>query len=281
MSVDHYENFPVASLLLPKPLRSAVTAIYHFARRADDIADEGDAPAAERLAALKAFDNALLHMQASHFTATHFENVPARIFLDLQREVKTHALPLTPLHDLLVAFTQDVSHTPFRNEADLLAYCQYSANPVGNLLLHLYDAADEESLRLSDNICTGLQLVNFWQDIAIDTARQRFYLPSEWLAAHGMSHHDLANLQLNDRWPQLMQECTAFARKILLAGAPLGARLRGRPGLELRMIVQGGLRILEKIDVVAGDVFHHRPTLNKKDWAVIVWRSLRKSHYDT
>src|SRR5690606_6083780 len=108
--------------------------------------------------------------------------------------------------------------------------------------------------------------------------RHRYYLPADRLAAHGMSHKDLDNGQLNERWPRLMRENTAFARKILLAGAPLCTRLRGRPGLELRMIVQGGLRILEKIDIVAGDVFHHRPTLNKKDWAVIAWRSVRKPH---
>lgn len=281
MSVDHYENFPVASLLLPRRLRSAVTAIYAFARRADDIADEGQASAPERLAALDAFDNALNHMQASDFAATGFNDVPTHVFLNLQREIRQHGLPLAPLHDLLVAFRQDVHHAPFQNDADLTAYCRYSANPVGRLLLHLYRTTDQESLLLSDNICTGLQLVNFWQDIAIDTRRHRYYLPADRLAAHGMSHQDLDNGQLNEHWPQLMLENTAFARKILLAGAPLCTRLRGRPGLELRMIVQGGLRILEKIDIVAGDVFHHRPTLNKKDWAVIAWRSVRNPHYDT
>lgn len=281
MSVDHYENFPVASILLPRRLRSAVTAIYAFARRADDIADEGQASAQERLAQLDAFDQAVVQMQASDFSATHFENVPQSLFLALQREMHLHQLPVAPLRNLLVAFRQDVRHQPFQNDTDLLDYCRYSANPVGRLLLHLYRVTDESSLRLSDHICSALQLINFWQDIAIDTQRHRYYLPADRLAAHGMTHADLDNRQLNPRWPQLMQENTAFARKILLAGAPLCSRLHGRPGLELRMIVQGGMRILEKIDAVAGDVFDHRPTLNKKDWALIVWRSVRNNYYDT
>jgi len=281
MSVDHYENFPVASILLPRRLRSAVTAIYAFARRADDIADEGQASAQDRLTQLDAFDQAVVQMQSSHFSATHFENVPQSLFLALQREMHLHQLPVTPLRDLLVAFRQDVRHQPFQNDTDLLDYCRYSANPVGRLMLHLYRVTDQASLLLSDHICSALQLINFWQDIAIDTQRRRYYLPADRLAAYGMSHADLDNRQLNPRWPQLMQENTAFARKILLAGAPLCSRLHGRPSLELRMIVQGGMRILEKIDAVAGDVFDHRPTLNKKDWALIVWRSVRNNYYDT
>ena len=280
MSVDHYENFPVASILLPRRLRTAVTAIYAFARRADDIADEGQASAQERLAQLDAFDQAVVHMQQSNFSATQFENVPQALFLALQREMRLHGLPVTPLRDLLVAFRQDVLHSPFQNDTDLLAYCRNSADPVGRILLHLYHKTDDYSLQLSDKICSALQLINFWQDIAIDTRRHRYYLPADRLAAHGMSHTDLDNRQLNRHWPQLMQENTAFARRILLAGAPLCTRLHGRPGLELRMIVQGGLRILEKIDAVAGDVFDHRPTLNKKDWALIAWRSVR-NNYDT
>jgi len=281
MSVDHYENFPVASVLLPRHLRSAVTAIYAFARQADDIADEGQASAESRLAQLNAFDQALLHIKDSNCSAPHFEQVPQAVFLALQREIRAHALPIQPLRDLLVAFRQDVEHIPFQHDTDLWAYCRYSANPVGRLLLHLYRKTDDASLALSDQICTGLQLVNFWQDIAIDTRRHRYYLPADRLAAYGMTHADLDNRQLNRQWPRLMQENTAFARRILLTGAPLCARLRGRPGLELKMIVQGGLRILEKIDAVAGDVFHHRPTLNKKDWALMTWRSLRNHHYDT
>lgn len=281
MSVDHYENFPVASVLLPKHLRSAVTAIYAFARRADDIADEGNAHAQQRLAELNAFDQALLHMQACNLEATHFDNVPESIFINLQREIRQHDLPIAPLRDLLVAFRQDVAHQPFQDDADLLAYCRYSANPVGRLLLHLYRKTDETSLLMSDQICSGLQLVNFWQDIAIDTQRQRYYVPADRLAGYGMSHEALDNHQLNAHWPQLMQENTAFARKILIAGAPLCTRLRGRPALELKLIVQGGLRILEKIDDVAGDVFHHRPILNKKDWALIAWRGIRNKHNDT
>lgn len=274
MAVDHYENFPVASILLPSRLRSAVKAIYAFARRADDIADEGDASTESRLAELAAFRSALDHMRDMQFQATQFDNAPEAIFLPLQAEILRHALPISPFYDLLTAFDRDARHQPVRNDNELLDYCRYSANPVGRLLLHLYRADEPDALAWSDHICSGLQLVNFWQDVAIDARRGRYYLPLDCLAAHGMSHADLDRHQLSVPWPELMRERVQFARSVLLSGAPLCRRLQGRPGMELRLIMQGGLRILEKIDAINGDVFRHRPVLHKKDWVLLAWRSL-------
>ncbi|ALU89849.1 phytoene synthase protein [Herbaspirillum rubrisubalbicans M1] len=268
MAVDHYENFPVASLLLPARLRPAVAAIYAFARSADDIADEGEASSAERLAALQAYE-AQLDLIAARVSCT----LP--LLQRLQQTIAQYALPLQPLRDLLSAFRQDVVTTRYPHYQDLLDYCRRSANPVGTLMLHLYGAANEENLRDSDAICSALQLINFLQDIAIDWQKARIYLPLEDLERFGVSQDDIAQACVDLRWQQLMRFQTERARALMLAGAPLAKRLPGRIGLELRMVVQGGLRILERIEAVQGDVFHHRPKLGKLDWLLVGWRGLR------
>lgn len=269
MAVDHYENFPVASLLLPARLRPAVTAIYAFARSADDIADEGEAQPEERLAALHAYE-AQLDLIAQQSPCTH------PIFKRLQQTIAEHDLPLQPFRDLLSAFRQDVVTTRYPRYTDLLDYCRRSANPVGTLMLHLYGAANEENIRDSDAICSALQLINFWQDVAIDWQKARIYLPLEDLERFGVSETDIAHARSDQRWQQLMQFELTRARTLMLSGAPLARRLPGRIGLELRMVVQGGLRILERIEAVQGDVFGRRPKLGKKDWLIVGWRGLTR-----
>ncbi|BEV15981.1 squalene synthase HpnC [Herbaspirillum sp. DW155] len=269
MAVDHYENFPVASLLLPARLRPAVAAIYAFARSADDIADEGDARPEERLAALQAYE-AQLDLIAQQLPCT------TPMFQRLQQTIAAHALPLQPLRDLLSAFRQDVVTTRYPRYTDLLDYCHRSANPVGCLMLHLYGAATEENLRNSDAICSALQLINFWQDVAIDWQKSRIYLPLEDLQRFGITEDDIARASNDQRWQQLMQFEIARARALMLSGAPLARRLPGRIGLELRMVVQGGLRILERIEAVRGDVFGQRPRLGKLDWLIVGWRGLTR-----
>ncbi|WP_343651174.1 squalene synthase HpnC [Herbaspirillum sp.] len=269
MAVDHYENFPVASLLLPAHLRPAVGAIYAFARSADDIADEGDAEPAQRLAALQAYEAQLDLIAAGSRCTTP-------IFQRLQQTIADHALPLQPLRDLLSAFRQDVVTTRYARYEDLLDYCRRSANPVGTLMLHLYGAATKENLRDSDAICSALQLINFWQDVAIDWEKGRIYLPLEDLARFGVSPQDIADGCSAPRWQQLMQFEIMRARDLMLSGAPLARRLPGRIGLELRMVVQGGLRILERIEHVQGDVFRQRPRLGKRDWLIVGWRGLTR-----
>ncbi|WP_075791182.1 squalene synthase HpnC [Massilia putida] len=268
MAVDHYENFPVASILLPRRLVPAVEAIYAFARSADDLADEGDAAPAERLAALQAYDAALDAIEAG---APQDDPLFRRLALVLA----TFELPLQPLRDLLSAFKQDVVTTRYPDFPRVLDYCRRSANPVGRLMLALYRVGDETSLRESDAICTALQLINFWQDVAIDIAKGRIYLPLDDLARFGVTQDAIEQGSMGPNWRALMRFEVERARALMLEGAPLATRLPGRIGWELRMVVQGGLRILEAIERVDYDVFRRRPRLKRLDWLVIGWRALR------
>jgi len=268
MAVDHYENFPVASILLPRRLVPAVEAIYAFARGADDVADEGDAAPHERLAQLAAYEAALDRIAAG--------DVPADpMFARLAAVLAEYGLPQQPLRDLLSAFRQDVTTARYPDYPTLLDYCRRSANPVGRLMLALYGELDDTSLRESDAICTALQLINFWQDVAIDIAKGRIYLPQDDLARYGVQPADIEQGRHGPAWRALMRFQVGRARALMLEGAPLATRLRGRIGLELRMVVQGGLRILEAIERADYDVFQRRPQLRRRDWAVIAWRAIR------
>jgi squalene synthase HpnC len=268
MPVDHYENFPVASILMPRRLVPAVEAIYAFARSADDIADEGDAAPAERLAALHAYDNALDAIAAGTPLA-------APLFARVAAVLAEYRLPLQPLRDLISAFRQDVVTTRYADYEAVRDYCRRSADPVGRLMLGLYGVADAASLRDSDAICTALQLINFWQDVGVDIAKGRIYLPLADLARFGVSEHDIAQARTGPAWRALMRFEVERARALMLEGAPLATRLPGRIGWELRMVVQGGLRILEAIERVDYDVFARRPQLKRLDWVVVAWRALR------
>jgi len=250
VSVAHYENFPVASLLLPARLRAPVEVIYRFARSADDIADEGTDPPAMRLAKLEAHRG------------------------EIERIVCDHGLPREPFADLLDAFAQDVTKTRYADYAELLDYCRRSANPVGRLLLHLFKRTSETELRQSDAICTSLQLINFWQDAAIDYAKGRIYLPQDEMARHGVTEAHIAAGRCDDAWRALMAFQVRRTRELMLSGAPLGRELPGRLGLEIRATVQGGLRILEKIERAGYDVFRRRPLLRWFDWPLVAARAL-------
>jgi squalene synthase HpnC len=268
LPIDHYENFPVASRALPARLRRPVSVIYRFARSADDIADEGDATDAERLAGIAAYRTEL-----DRIAAGQTSEVP--LFRALADTVERHALPLTPFYDLLDAFAQDVTVKRYADYASLADYCRRSANPVGTLMLHLYEAATPGNLQASDQICSALQLVNFWQDVAIDWRKERVYIPLDDLTRFKLTEQSIDQQEAGGDWSALMRfECDR-ARAMLMAGAPLAARLPGRIGFELAMIVHGGLRILDRIDRVEGDVFRHRPRLGPRDWPLVVWRGLR------
>jgi len=264
MGVGHYENFPVASWLLPARLRPAVRAIYRFARTADDIADEGDAPPSARLAELHKLQSALDLIDAGHDGE----------WPDLAAAVRTHALPLAPFRALLSAFTQDVTVTRYADYDSLLDYCRRSANPVGRLLLALYRVEEPSAADWSDRVCTGLQLANFWQDVAVDWTKGRVYLPRSELDRFDLSESVIAAGGASPQWPLLMRAQTAVARRMLESGAPLARRLPGRIGWELRLVIQGGLRVLERIDRAGGDVFHQRPQLRLSDWLWMTVRSL-------
>ena len=267
MSVGHYENFPVASVLLPAPLRYPISLIYRFARTADDFADEGDLPAAERLARLDVYRQELRRLEAG---AAPQES----LFVELGQIVHQYRLPLQLFHDLLDAFSQDVVKSRYTDFAELMDYCRRSANPVGRLLLHLFCAASEENLRRSDAICSSLQLINFWQDVEIDWRKHRIYLPQDEMQRFGVTEREIARGDVSGQWQALMRFQVERARALMNSGAPLGRALPGRIGLEIRTIVQGGLRILEKIDKAEGDVYHHRPELRTYDWPVLLFRAL-------
>jgi phytoene synthase len=266
MSVDHYENFPVASILLPRRLRRPVEIIYHFARQADDFADEGDVPNAERLAKLDAFRTELNRVGRGEAPQTP-------LFRDVAEIVQQYRLPLQLFHDLLDAFTQDVTKKRYANFDEVLDYCRRSANPVGRLLLHLYDEATPQNLAYSDSICTALQIINFWQDVKKDYAIGRIYLPQEEMARFGVTEEHIAQGRADEAWRNLMRSEVDRAFEMMEKGAPLGSILTGRIGLEMRMIIAGGNRILKKLQAVNYDMFQRRPVLQAHDWILMLAKS--------
>jgi squalene synthase HpnC len=268
--VDHYENFPVASWLCPPRIRPAIQAIYAFARSADDIADEGDWPEDERLGRLAQYRELLRATFAG--TPPRDAHWPA-----LHAAIVAHDLPAQPFLDLLSAFEQDVTTVRYRNFDHLLDYTRRSANPIGRLLLHLYGIDDARSQQQSDAICTALQLINFWQDVAIDRAknppRGRIYLPLDSLARYGIGEMQVLRGRFDANFSALLAYECRRARDMMLRGAPLVHTLPGRVGWELRLVVQGGLRILEKMERVDYDVYAHRPVLGRTDHLLMALRA--------
>jgi phytoene synthase len=268
MAVRHYENFPVASLLLPAPLREPIEVIYRFARSADDFADEGSDPADIRLEKLNRYRAGLERVA---------RGMPAEdaLFRDVAGIIRAHGLPLALFTDLLDAFSQDVVKKRYASFAEVSDYCRRSANPVGRLLLHLFNRTAEAELRASDAICSALQLVNFWQDVDIDYRRDnRIYLPQDEMARHGVTERHLAERRCDAAWQDLMRFQVERSREMMLSGAPLGRTLPGRIGLEIRATIQGGLRILDKIEAAGYDVFRRRPVLNALDWPLLLLRAV-------
>lgn len=266
MPVGHYENFPVASLLLPRRLRAPVEIIYRFARSADDIADEGAAADDVRLSRLSVYRSELARIAVG-------EMPDAPLFRDVARIVREYGLPLGLFGDLIDAFAQDVSKKRYATVAELLDYCRRSANPVGRLLLHLFKRTSETDLAASDAVCTALQLINFWQDIELDFAKGRIYLPQDEMARHGVSERHIAEARCDAAWRALLAFQVKRSRAMILRGQPLARSLPGRIGLEIRATIQGGLRILEKIELVEFDVFRRRPVLGAFDWPLVLLRA--------
>ena len=273
INMGHYENFPVASLVLPGRLRAPVRAIYAFARSADDFADEGEHPADWRLARLAEYH---AHLDA----LARGEDVEHPVFRELAPHIRAFRLPMQPFHDLLSAFEQDCVKTRYAHFGEVMDYCRRSANPVGRLLLAVFGDDDPKHQAWSDGICSALQLINFLQDIAIDWKKDRVYLPQDEMARFGIGERQIAEGRIDALWQQFMKTQVERARRMLQAGAPLGLALRGRLGLEMRLIVQGGARILEKIHATRGDVFHRRPRLGLRDGLVIFGRAIdtRRGH---
>jgi squalene synthase HpnC len=270
LPLRHYENFPVASWVLPARFRDPVRLIYAFARQADDFADEGDVSDTQRLERLREFELELDRIEAGQ---------PAQhpLFVRLQPMVRAWRLPIGLFRDLLRAFAQDVTKKRYADFGEVMDYCRRSANPVGRLLLHLFGETGPRSLAYSDGICASLQLINFLQDVEVDYAKGRIYLPQDEMARYGIAERQIAARDPGGTWGVFMHHQIERARRMLQAGAPLGRVLKGRVGMELRMIVLGGERILKRLHESQGDVFHHRPTLDRSDWVYIVLRGLAPS----
>ncbi|MDB5778450.1 MAG: Squalene/phytoene synthase [Polaromonas sp.] len=268
--VSHYENFPVATVLCPPHLRPAIAAIYWFARTADDIADEGDALPRTRLDDLAAYRADLKATAAGLMPSPRW----AGVFGPLGPVIRRFDLPVDLLADLLSAFEQDVVKQRYASQAELFDYCRRSANPVGRLLLHLYGVKDAASLEESDCICTALQLINFWQDLGLDIARGRIYLPADGWAAHGVDEAQLLRLDSNPNTINLIAAHAQQAGVMMRKGSNLVKKVPGRGGWELRLVVQGGLRILDKIEALGFDTLRRRPRLGAWDVVVMAWRAL-------
>ncbi len=241
--------------------------IYAFARQADDFADEGDEPAELRLQRLGGFERELDAIERA-------EPPSSPLFQQLGPMIRERGLPIQLFRDLLSAFTQDVTKTRYEDFGEVMSYCRRSANPVGRLLLHLFGETDLRALALSDGICSALQLINFLQDIPIDYAKGRVYLPVDEMRRFGVSEEQIAAADTGGQWRSFMRFHVERARRILQAGAPLGRVVEGRAGLELRMIVLGGERILKKLHDTDGDVFRQRPVLRQPDWLYMFARAL-------
>ena len=267
MSIGHYENFPVASLLLPRALREPVSVIYRFARSADDFADEGNDVPELRLEKLGRYQANLSRIKLG--------DVPDDpLFQDVSRVASKHGLPLELFEDLLSAFAQDVTKKRYADFAEVLEYCRRSANPVGRLLLFLLRKNTSENLKFSDSICSALQLINFWQDVEIDYMKNRIYLPQDEMRRFGVGEEQLAARRCDRPFQDLLHFQVERARRMMLEGAPLVRNLEGRFRLEIAITVQGGLRILEKLERADYDMFRRRPVHRWFDWPLLVLRAL-------
>ncbi|MGD8571315.1 MAG: squalene synthase HpnC [Gammaproteobacteria bacterium] len=266
----HYENFPVASLLLPKPLRRPIAVIYAFARTADDYADEGNFSEQQRLDLLNAYDRKLETLQSSE--------PDDDIFIALKHVITIYQLPLQLFHDLLTAFKQDVTKKRYASIGDVLNYCRYSANPVGRLLLHLLNEATPQNLEDSDSICSALQIINFLQDIAQDYDENgRIYLPRDEMHHFGVTEQDIANRQSSPAMRAFVDQQIRQTKALMLDGAQLGNRIPGRFGLQLRMMINGGLQVLKLLENQTQSVFS-RPRLQTRHWLKIGGYALAKQY---
>jgi phytoene synthase len=265
MARDHYENFPVASRLVPRRLRPHVWAIYAFARTADDFADEPE-HRGRRLELLDEWESRLDGC---------LEGRPdGPVFVALAETFNAHDLPPQLFRDLLDAFRQDCRVSRYESWDELLDYCRRSANPVGRLVLHLFGYRDEERLGWSDAICSALQLTNFWQDVAVDWSKDRIYLPAEARRSHGVSEEDIGSGRAHDGFKELMREMVERTRLLFVEGKPLIVSVGGRLALELRCVWLGGNRILDKIGASGFDVFEERPTISRAEWLSLACRAM-------
>lgn len=271
IATEHYENFPVGSWIIPKEKRRYVHAIYAFARQADDFADEKGYREEDRLH--------LLEDWRKRLDGCIKGEPEDPIFIALKETIERYDIPVELLKDLIAAFKMDIVNKRYQKKTDLLGYCRYSANPVGRIVLYLFGYKDPELHRLSDFICTALQLTNFWQDIAVDLNKDRIYLPVEDMERFGYAENELRSHALNDSFRDLLSSEIEFTRTLFRQGLPLCDRVGKGLSLELRAIWWGGMKILDKIEENGYDVFNQRPVITMLDKAKILSRALTMRRY--
>jgi squalene synthase HpnC len=274
---EHYENFPVASYLLPLRMRPHVAAIYAFARTADDAADEPGIADADRLRLLDDW-SARLERAGSGVHPEPEVDDAGQIFVALSHTIRECRLPISLFRDLLSAFRQDVLQKRYATWDDLLHYCRRSANPVGRLVLRVAGRASPELDARSDDVCTALQLTNFWQDLERDWRIGRVYVPEADRVRAGAREEDLAAGRMTPEWRQVMVEMVQRTRALFAAGRGVCDGVEGRLRWELRLTWLGASRILDRLERSGYDVFHHRPTLGAADAPALVWRAINWSH---
>jgi squalene synthase HpnC len=282
---SHYENFPVASRLLPAPMRPHVAAVYAFARVADDIADEGSAPPAERQEQLRLWQDRIHRAAAEdigHVTDRTASDRDELIALALGHSIRSLDLPLPLFDDLLSAFGQDTMTTRYASWADVFDYCRRSANPVGRLVLRIGGYRDDALDRSSDALCTALQLTNFWQDFGRDWRAGRLYAPRDEQIACGAVETDLEAGHISPAWSRVLTRAAAVTRERFDEGRRVCDGVTGRLRLELRLTWLGGARTLERVDRGRDRLLDVRPTLGAGDaplllWRAVLWRKSRKS----
>ncbi len=262
----HYENFPVASFFLPKSIRPAVAAIYAFVRVADDLADEGTLSPTERLDALEDWQRKL--ERCSEGETDH------PIFIALADVLAKHTIPRQLLADVLTAFRMDVTTQRYASFSDLLHYCRHSANPIGRMVLHLFGERSDRAMELSDNICTALQLTNFWQDVRLDAGKGRIYVPLEDMSRFGYTERELFAGVMNERFRELLRFEVSRTRELFTAGEALLSTTVPQLRFELRLTWQGGMRILEKIERAGFDVFERRPVLRASEKTFMLLKAM-------
>ncbi len=280
---SHYENFPVASWLLPPPMRPHVAAVYAFARVADDLADEGTVAPGVRQTRLQAWQRRLHEAvavgRADAYAAGGESRTPAGrddlLLLALGHSIRSLDLPVSLFDDLVSAFGQDTTTTRYDSWLAVLDYCRRSANPVGRLVLRIAGHRDEVLDRSSDALCTALQLTNFWQDFGRDWRAGRLYVPREVQHACGVIEGDLSAGTITSAWAQALDACVVRTQALFQEGRGVCDGVGGRLTLELRLTWLGGRRILERVHARRVDLLHHRPTLGAADVPLLLWRAGR------
>lgn len=273
MAKSHYENFPVASVLLPQKLRLPISVIYAFSRTADDFADEGNVSQETRLEQLDIYSKALSEIKNNDYSGSD------PIFIALTDVIKKHDLPISLFNDLLSAFKQDVVKNRYANFEEVLDYCTRSANPVGRLLLHLNGNPSDEQLEQSDAICSALQLINFYQDIIQDyTEQNRIYIPQDELATAKLQEVDLLQAD-TQHLASLLNSLYERTKDLLKVGYLLGASVKGRLGWEIRAMSLGGISTLHMLTEQDDSNLLTRPRLHKKQLILIMLNSACSARY--